>query len=175
MGIIIVKGAEMEVIQVKTEAEFEAFYALAESYVDWMLAEIAVEYPELDRQSFRREHGYDDIRKKFAGGDILFLAKDEAGFCGCVALGKLNNEIAEMRTMFVQAQARGKGAGRHLAEATMSQAKSQGFRKMRLDTLGFMKSALSLYRGLGFYEIDAYIALPEALKQYIRFLECDLG
>jgi GNAT superfamily N-acetyltransferase len=165
----------MEIVQVKTNTELEAFLALARDYVDWMLAEIGEQYPELDRQTFRDEHGYDDIRKKFTDGGILFIAQDGDMFWGCVALGKLSEGICEMRTMFVRADARGKGAGRMLAEATIAEAKRQGFQRMRLDTLGFMQSALALYDRLGFYEIEAYIDLPESLKQYIRFLECRLG
>src|SRR5689334_18869696 len=102
----------LEIVRVKTEDELEAFLNLAREYVEWMLAEIGKEYPELDRQSFRSEHGYDDIRKKFSAEDSLFLAKVGETFCGCVALGKLNEDICEMRTMFVRAEARGKGAGK---------------------------------------------------------------
>jgi hypothetical protein len=57
-----------------------------------MLAEIAEKYPELDRDSFRIEHGYDDLHKKFSGENMLFIARDADKPCACVALESVRAE-----------------------------------------------------------------------------------
>src|SRR6185436_18880236 len=150
----------------------DAFIGLAQEYLTWMLAEIPKHYPELDIQAFVYEHAYDDIRQKFTGDDIrLLIAKNDEQFLACIALAKLSDSVCEMRSLYVRPAARGSGLGRKLAEASIAEAKALGYSKMRLDTLDFMKSALSLYNSLGFYEIEAYIELSPTLKQYIHFLE----
>ena len=79
-----------------------------------------------------------------------------------------------MRTLFVRPAFRGMGVGKKLAEAAISEAHGLGYDYVRLDTLGFMDSALKLYRSLGFYDIAPYHNMSVSLKQYICFLEMHL-
>jgi ribosomal protein S18 acetylase RimI-like enzyme len=95
--------------------------------------------------------------------------------CGCVALGKLTKTIGEMRTLFVRPAYRGMGVGKKLARASLHAARDFGYRYVRLDTLAFMNSALTLYRSLGFYEIAPYRDISASLKQHICFLELKLS
>lgn len=46
------------------------------------------------------------------------------------------------------------------AEAAVEAARDLGYAAMRLDTLGGMTEAISLYRSLGFRPIDAYYSNP---------------
>lgn len=93
---------------------------------------------------------------------------------GCVALGKLSDTICEMRTLFVRPAFRGTGMGKQLVEAVLHEAREIGYTHMRLDTLSFMDSALSLYRSLGFHDIEPYRDVSDSLKQRICFLETNL-
>lgn len=90
----------------------------------------------------------------------LFLAFFDNQPAGCVALRKLEDDICEMKRMYVKPKFRSKGIGRALTEKIIEKAKSAGYKKMRLDTVSTMKEAISLYRSLGFKEIQPYTHNP---------------
>ena len=95
-----------------------------------MIAEIEKQYPQLDIESFKAEHSYDDIHKKFPGehippdGCLLLATKDIPLPVGCIALGKLSENIGEVRTLFVRPEAgRGSGVGKQLVASSTQASK----------------------------------------------------
>lgn len=174
------KRLEMvEIVPAQTGEALEALVALSHEYVTWMLAEIQVQYPQLDIREFTTEHAYDDLRKKFPGEHVppdgcLLVAMQNGEACGCIGLGRLTENVGEVRTLFVRPTSRGAGAGKALVEAVLAQARQLGYHAVRLDTLAFMESAQTLYRSFGFYNIPPYLDLSDSLKPYIRFFELDL-
>ncbi len=169
----------IKIIPAETEAQVQHVIALSHEYVTWMIAEIREQYPDLDISEFTSEHEYDDVRKKFPGEHVppygrLFLALSGDEIGGCVALGKLSETVCEMRTLYVRPVFRGMGMGKKLVDTVLHEAREIGYSQMRLDTLAFMDSALSLYRSLGFHDIEPYRTVSDSLKQYICFLEMDL-
>ncbi len=91
----------------------------------------------------------------------LLVAEYRSQPAGCVALHKLEPGICEMKRLYLRPQLRGRGVGRALAESVIAEARTIGYRKMRLDTVApVMPNAVAMYRRLGFVEIEPYRPNP---------------
>ena len=109
----------------------------------------------LDYQGFEEE--VRDLPGKYAPpSGTLLLAFNDDDLVGCVGVRPIDDEIAEMKRLYVRPGGRGLGLGRTLAEAAIRFATVTGYSRMRLDTLPQMDRAQELYRSLGFMPIDAY-------------------
>jgi GNAT superfamily N-acetyltransferase len=91
----------------------------------------------------------------------LLLAIENAEVAGCVAFRPLDDEICEMKRLFVRPAFQGSGLGRDLIEKLIAEARSAGYIKMRLDSwIPRMGKAIEMYRRHGFYEIEPYNVNP---------------
>src|SRR5579864_195701 len=91
----------------------------------------------------------------------LLIAANEHGPAGCVALHKIENEICEMKRLYVRPQFRGRGLGKILALRIIAVAREIGYKRLRLDTVeADMGTAIAMYRKLGFREIAPYRVNP---------------
>jgi N-acetylglutamate synthase-like GNAT family acetyltransferase len=95
------------------------------------------------------------------------LAWSSGEAAGCVALRPIDGEICEMKRLYVKPPFRGRHLGRHLAERICSEAREAGYRKICLDTLPNMSSAIHLYTMLGFKPIDPYVFNPIAGAMFL--------
>lgn len=91
----------------------------------------------------------------------ILLAWHAGQAVGCVALRPLAAEgECEMKRLYLRPEARGQALGLRLSRAIVGAARDIGYRRMRLDTLQRLESALAIYRGLGFRETEAYYHNP---------------
>ena len=129
------------------------------------IRELFLEYA----QSLTFDLCFQSFDKELAGlpGDYappegrLLLAIFDGQTAGCVALHKIENDVCEMKRLYVRPQFRGKGLGKALAERIIHEAREIGYKKLRLDTVEpVMRAAVAMYRQLGFQEIEPYRANP---------------
>jgi ribosomal protein S18 acetylase RimI-like enzyme len=106
-------------------------------------------------QNFEQELA--DIQVQYgAPNGCLLLIKNDGEAVGCAGVRRWQGDIAELKRMYLQPQTRGLGFGKKLLEAALENARSLGYRSIRLDTLPTMAEAIALYREFGFADILPY-------------------
>ncbi|WP_227434132.1 MULTISPECIES: GNAT family N-acetyltransferase [unclassified Clostridioides] len=98
----------------------------------------------------------------------LILAFVDENLAGCVALKKLEDDVCELKRLYVRDKFRGLKIGKILLEEIVKEAKKIGYTYMRLDTLPSMKSAQGLYEKIGFYDINPYTYNPIEGARYME-------
>ena len=93
-------------------------------------------------------------------GRLIVAIDDDGTVVGCVAYHKLDESTAEMKRLHVLPRARGYRLGEQLASQIMEIAREDGYSRMVLDTVRPLEAAVSLYRKLGFAEIEPYYHNP---------------
>ena len=131
----------------------EALYCLR-AYFDEILARVAIAKPE-----------YFPLPDPGAGsyrppqGRFLIAWSDDLPV-GCVSLRPLDDRIAEVKRLWVHASARGQGLSRRLMTAIEIEARTMGYRHLRLDTNSALTEAIALYRATGWTDIPPYTTPP---------------
>ncbi|MDP9284797.1 MAG: GNAT family N-acetyltransferase [Actinomycetota bacterium] len=129
----------------------------------------ALTFP-LDFQGFDRELA--ELPGAYAPPKgALLVARADGAAAGCVALRPLDETTCELKRLYVRRAHRGRGVGRLLVASILEEARRQGYRVMRLDTVPGMEAAQALYEQLGFREIAPYTDNP---VEGTRFLELEL-
>jgi putative acetyltransferase len=145
-------------------------YALARElfveYARWLAVDLC--FQGFDRELATLPGAYAPPRGR------LLLAGAPGRAFGCIALRPLAasggfsadpsvapaSNIGEVKRLYVQPAQRGAGWGQRLAEALLAEARTIGYRELKLDTLDWMADARRLYAGLGFRECTAYYVNP---------------
>ena len=98
----------------------------------------------------------------------IYVAFFEGKLAGCIGLKKIDNEICEMKRLYVRPEFRGKHIGNILAEKIIDEAKKIGYKSMVLDTFPFLSAAIKMYKNMGFYEIEQYNDSPMKDAVYLK-------
>ena len=102
-------------------------------------------------------------------GDFLVVVH-EGRPVGCGGLKRLDDDVGEIKRMYVAPDARGRGLSRMLLEALEDRARELGFTIARLDTGDRQPAAQRLYEGAGYRRIPRYNENDVATRWYERSL-----
>jgi GNAT superfamily N-acetyltransferase len=166
----------LRIYQVETDGDRDYFRELSWEYLQSANARLTEEYGiRCDIESMLAQT-VQEIAKFLPPDGRLLLAEDEDQVVGLACMRRIREDIAEIKRMYVQPAFRRKGIGRALLETLLAEAREIGYLRMRLDSTRFMKEAHSLYRSVGFREMEPYpeSEIPEAFRQHWLFMELQL-
>jgi len=100
----------------------------------------------------------------FEEGAGVWLAENDGGVLGCVALRRLGERphSGEIKRMYVRADQRGRGIADALFDALESHAREVGYEWLYLDTAADMVAAARFYERKGFVACEPYNKNPQA-------------
>jgi GNAT superfamily N-acetyltransferase len=123
-------------------------------------------YSEL---SLRFETGFDPVAvPNFDPAEMsppkgwFIIARRDGEAVGCGALKTLEPGVGEVKRVWVAGAARGQGLAVRLMSTLEALARDAGLLRIRLDTNRTLVEAHTLYRKLGYYEIERYNDNPYA-------------
>ena len=155
----------VEIKQAVNDREIAAARELFREYEKWLAMDLCF-------QGFEAELAELPGKYDLPAGRLL-LATVENALAGCIAMRPLENEICEMKRLFVRDAFRGQQIGKQLVGRVIDEAKVEGYSKMRLDTYPpRMGKAVSMYESFGFRPIPPYYHNPH---QGVLFMELDLS
>ncbi|MHA1967393.1 MAG: GNAT family N-acetyltransferase [Candidatus Hodarchaeales archaeon] len=107
---------------------------------------------------------------------ISYLLYVEEEVAGMGALRNLNDDIGEIKRMYIRPKYRGKGLGKKMLKQLLKKGKEFGFSTIYLNTGPFMKSARHIYHSFGFIERQEYPGseILEKMKSFWLFMEKDI-
>jgi len=142
----------MRIIQAQTTVELDAVRELFGEYQRGLGVDLGF-------QGFAEELATLPGRYAPPSGRLL-LALEGTDAAGCVALRALEDEVCEMKRLFVRPAWRGQGLGFRLAMQIVNEASDLRYAVMRLDTLEGLESAMRMYAAMGFQRRIPYYANP---------------
>ena len=142
--------------QVVSNEQKEQAGALIREYLAWLNERLQHDYGiEFDIEAM--VHSDLSDAAKFQPPDGRFyLVENNNQPAGVGCLKKLSSGVGEVQRMYVLPRFRGKGIGRAIINRLIEEARSIGYSQLKLESLQFLQAAHSLYRSVGFYEIDPY-------------------
>lgn len=147
-------------IFVSTDDEYASAVKLFEEYANWLNIDLRFQNFSEELQQVKSMYGHPK--------GCIILCREDSEFIACVAVRPKENNIAEIKRMYVKPEHQRKGIGMRLLEMSLGFAKQTGYEKVRLDTLNTMTPAMNLYLKNGFYTIPAYYYNPEPTAVYFE-------
>lgn len=100
----------------------------------------------------------DDIEANYLPDGLFDVLVEDGRIIGTVGVYPKGEGVCELRKMYLERNARGRGLGRRMLEHACARARELGFRSMELETAGALKEAISLYIAWGFRPVERHLA-----------------
>lgn len=132
---------------------------------------IFLEYMSFIETYLGESLGFQGTEKEFADFpstyDALFLAKVNKAPVAACGLKPFKPGICELKRLYCRPNGRGHQLGLKLTEATITEARRQGYTEIYLDTDRGLTHANAIYEGLGFQDIERYYDNPMGCSRYM--------
>lgn len=129
--------------------------ATAQTLIAELNAELRARYPGDGSSYFRLDP--DEVRP---GRGAFVVAYEEGAPVGCGAVRTIDPGVAEIKRMYVTADARGRGIARLVLEALENEARSLGVAKLLLETGTRQPEAIALYAKSGYVRTGPFGGYP---------------
>jgi len=163
----------LSIQRAESDADLRCVEELFWEYLQWGHAKLVEEYGiDLDIELLHQEC-MQNLDKFSPPHGSLLLARDGARATGVACMRRLGEGIGEIKRMYVREAYRGQGIGRALLRQLLEDARTSGYRAVRLDSARFMKEAHALYHSEGFSDIKPYPGseVPEEFQKHWFFME----
>lgn len=107
-----------------------------------------------------------DLESVYKTGYFGVIVDQFGKIVGTCGLFKINDQVAEIRKMYILKTHRGKGLGKWCVNFLIDEAKRKGFSFLELETASPLKEAIGLYEKIGFQEIETENQTPRCDKMY---------
>jgi GNAT superfamily N-acetyltransferase len=174
----------MNLVPVETPQQREAARMLLLEYLRWVGDIARSNYGlSFDVDTMARSD-IEDRSKFYPPTGRFYLVRHDGRDIGVGCLKRLAAGVGEIQRMYIQPHVRGIGAGRALAQRLLGDARELGYQRVRLESLRALAPAHTLYRSVGFVEVEPYAdnsmdayqdpATLEAYRRSAIFMELSL-
>jgi ribosomal protein S18 acetylase RimI-like enzyme len=159
-------------------ADRQALLEINVEYVTWVFAEMEKAFgtPARDILGMEVADYVPTVIDKVCGDPpprgVFYLVEDAGRVVAMGGLRRIDDGVAELKRVYVRPAGRGRRLGEAIVERLLADARSFGYRRVRLDTTPFMQAAQALYESLGFVDCAPYpVEMPPAFQSQLRFME----
>jgi len=132
--------------------------------------ELILEYATALGVDLSFQHLDDELSSLETFYDAILVDREDDAIAGCVALRRIDDDVCEMKRLYIRPHFRGRGIAPRLVQAIVDDARTRGFTRMRLDTLPSMQDAMRLYESFGFVDIPPYRYNPIEGSRYMELI-----
>jgi GNAT superfamily N-acetyltransferase len=164
------------IYQVETDEDKNHVRDLFWEYLQWANSNVNKEFGiSFDIETMLVQDMF-ELEKFYPPYGRLLLADHENKVVGLACMRRIPEDIGEIKRMYVRPEFRGEGIGKELLKVLLDEARKIGYSRVRLDSARFMKEAHSLYRSMGFQDIDPYpeSEIPEEFQSNWIFMEIEV-
>ena len=163
----------LRIYQIQTREDKDLVKELFWEYLQWANGEGMTHFGFNFNIKAMLEEDMNHLDKFFPPDGRLLLAEEAGEPAGLGCLKKLNDDIGEIKRMYVRPDYRRKGIGKAILVHLLAAAGEVGYSRIWLDSARFMKPAHALYRSIGFREIEPYpeSEIPGEFQSHWVFLE----
>jgi GNAT superfamily N-acetyltransferase len=150
----------LEIKVCKSSQDYKEALLVVKSYIEWLGIDLSFQSIDNELKEFSSIYGYPK--------GAFVLAKIDGKVAGGVGFKEFKSGICEIKRLYIYEEFRGKGIAKRVLKSALNLAKEYGYKSVYLDTLDYMREAITLYESFGFREIKPYYFNPLPNTKYFE-------